>query len=116
MSEAILTLNVGSSSVKYALYAAVGDGAAFTKGHIDRIGLGPVHHVDDISETLPLPADADHEQVLDWLVRHLQEQSAGLKVIAAGHRVVHGGQRFADATRVTTDVRAELERSGASAA
>ena len=110
MSEAILTLNVGSSSVKYALYAAVGDGAAFTKGHIDRIGLGPVHHVDDISEPLPLPAEADHEQVLDWLVRHLQEQSAGLKVIAAGHRVVHGGQRFADATRVTADVRGELER------
>lgn len=110
MTDAILVLNVGSSSVKYGLYNASAADPAFVKGHIDRIGLGPEHHSGEKTTSLPMAAEADHRTVMRWLTDHLQKQTVDLRIVATGHRVVHGGQHYAGPVRVTGDVRAQLGR------
>ena len=44
-------------------------------------------------------------RLLDWLEKH----NSGFRVVAAGHRVVHGGRHFAEPARVTPDVLQQLE-------
>jgi acetate kinase len=80
MTEHLLTLNAGSSSVKFALFArdAVDAPPAFT-GHIDGIGLGR-------------GGAATHEEALADVLAQLLARKA--HVGAVGHRIVHGGARF----------------------
>jgi acetate kinase len=95
----ILTLNGGSSSLKFALYdAATGD--RVTLGRFDRLGSDGV----TLSvEGEPGAADigsADHKlgvtRLLDWL-----DQRYGLGTLGAvGHRIVHGGPRYRQAERI----------------
>ena len=105
MSDAILVLNAGSSSVKYAIYDAAPDGTLRMRGQIDRIGQGAVWRPDGAPDMpLPLPADAGHKPVLTWLTDRLRDDAGDLTIVAAGHRVVHGGQDFAAPCIVTPDV------------
>ena len=99
MSRAILVLNAGSSSVKYALHPLAG-GEAVLRGQIERIGQGPIHRSADGKTPLDLPGRGDHAAVLDWLMRHLATVSGGLGLAAAGHRVVHGGRHFDGPARI----------------
>ncbi|PZR00344.1 MAG: acetate kinase [Cereibacter sphaeroides] len=93
--QAILTLNAGSSSLKLALYAATGD-AAMATGLIDRIGAEGSLRLRDASgadiavETKP--ADfASHAAALRMVLAALDRNFDGLRIVAVGHRVVHGG-------------------------
>ncbi|MCB1363377.1 MAG: acetate/propionate family kinase [Rhodobacteraceae bacterium] len=99
MSRAILVLNAGSSSVKYALHPLAGSEAVL-RGQIERIGQGPIHRSADGKTPLDLPGRGDHAAVLDWLMRHLATVSGGLGLAAAGHRVVHGGRHFDGPARI----------------
>ncbi|MEW5892914.1 MAG: acetate/propionate family kinase [Pseudomonadota bacterium] len=116
MDNAILILNAGSSSLKFALYRVAAP-AQFTplyRGIIEEIG-GPSR----LRLLLTPPAEARIDQaivaashaaairaLLDWLAPHLD----GLHLIAAGHRVVHGGIEHAAPVRVDAAVLARLER------
>ncbi|MEO6879588.1 MAG: acetate kinase [Mycobacteriaceae bacterium] len=73
----VLVLNTGSSSVKWQVRSEP-DGARLGEGVVERIGDGgPVDHVAAIGEVLDaVPPDVD--------------------IQAVGHRVVHGGERFAE--------------------
>ncbi len=104
MSDAILTLNAGSSSIKFALFAAgtsIPQQAEIT-GQIDGIGARPHLKARDRAGTvlddldLPLGAGADgqHRDALDFLVRWLHDHEAGWTIAAVGHRVVHGAERY----------------------
>ncbi|WP_095589444.1 acetate/propionate family kinase [Actibacterium ureilyticum] len=105
MSDAILVLNAGSSSVKYAIFGAAPGADALTHGQIDRIGQGAVWHPEDHpAEPLPLPHDAGHKPVLTWLTDRLRADASDLNVVAAGHRVVHGGRDFGEPCVVTPAV------------
>jgi acetate kinase len=110
----ILTINGGSSSLKFALYGTAPPLLRLAGGMIDRIGLtGSVMTVTGRGKSEPerRSVDApDHAAcaglLLDWLEKHV-----GLtKVRAIGHRVVHGGMRYNRPTPVTPDVLAELRR------
>ncbi|WP_293911730.1 acetate kinase [Deinococcus sp.] len=83
--QAVLVLNAGSSSLKYQLYGA--GGARHASGLIERIGEGG--------------SDPDHAAAL---VRVLAELPATVTVQAVGHRVVHGGEAFREATVITPKV------------
>jgi len=80
MTEHLLTLNAGSSSVKFALFPrdALDAAPAFT-GQVDGIGLGR-------------GGAATHEEALAVVLAQLQAHKA--HVGAVGHRIVHGGARF----------------------
>jgi len=100
MIEAILVLNVGSSSIKFALYVA-GTLERLCRGHIENIGDdGVAAHVEgtraaDFGE-IKLPADVqDHAAAVRWLVERIRGSLADVRISAAGHRVVHGGMDFA---------------------
>ena len=108
MADAILTLNAGSSSIKFALFAR---GATIPQqpelvGQIDGIGAvggQPAHFkakdatdraLDDIDIKLEGPAETQHKSALSFLVGWLHRHEAGWRISGVGHRVVHGAQKF----------------------
>lgn len=99
--DAILTLNAGSSSIKYALYGTGAERPLIAKGLIDRIGQRPEHHDADGATPLPTTRGTDHKAALTWLTDRVQTRFPEVQIIAAGHRVVHGGQMFEGPTRIT---------------
>ncbi|MFY0660886.1 MAG: acetate/propionate family kinase [Shimia sp.] len=104
--DAFLVLNAGSSSIKYAVYGA--DLKQVLHGQVDRIGLDPQYHGGAKHIDVPVADNATHAEILDWLLTHIAGLSDNLRIIGAGHRVVHGGQDFAAPARVTDEVIAKL--------
>jgi acetate kinase len=121
MTEIILVLNSGSSSIKFSIFAVDqrGRGLALRyRGQIDGIGSDPRFVADDAEgrcltdEPLPGgPADhGDHEALLPVLHAWIEEHTDQLRVVAVGHRVVHGGDRFAGPVVVDTEILDHLEQ------
>lgn len=104
--DAFLVLNTGSSSIKYAVYNT--DLKQILHGQVDRIGLDPQYHGGAKHIDVPVADNATHAEILDWLLTHIAGLSDNLRIIGAGHRVVHGGEDFAAPERVTDDVIAKL--------
>jgi acetate kinase len=97
MSDHVITLNAGSSSVKFAFFAVEG-GAARRVAHGEAEGLGaaPRLHVgvgDGPPREVAL-ASGDHEGAIAAIVDWLGETFPHAIVAAVGHRVVHGGLEF----------------------
>ena len=102
MSDAILTLNAGSSSIKFALFALAAPLPARPEivGQIDGIGAKAHlqakdkagHTLDDID--LPLAGDGQHHAALEFLVAWLHRHEGGWQIKGVGHRVVHGAQAY----------------------
>lgn len=108
MADALLILNAGSSSIKFALFPVVADipRQPVLSGQVDGIGAKP--HLkardasgavlDDIDLKLSAPAELQHRAALDYLVQWLHAHEAGWRVVGVGHRVVHGGERYSAPT------------------
>ena len=108
----VLTLNAGSSSLKFALFAADGaDDAPLVVGLADRIGPNCVIHMKDASgQILPIaegPHDT-HEQALSVIIASLHMAFPQLSLRAVGHRVVHGGVKFAQPLVLTDEILEQL--------
>jgi acetate kinase len=107
MADGILTLNAGSSSIKFALFAreATIPRQPVLVGQIDGIGAaGQAAHLkakDAAGKTLD-DADLDldglaltpHQAALRHLIDWLHSHEAGWRIAGVGHRVVHGAQQF----------------------
>lgn len=113
MNVAILILNAGSSSLKFALYEPERL-EVLCRGSIDAIGgkaglkvSGPETGIFDLSG--PPPQDNNYEGISAWLLDAIRRAS-GLALAAAGHRVVHGGARLRSPVLIDSSVLAELER------
>ncbi len=109
MTDALLTLNAGSSSIKFALFrrAAPVPQQPELVGQIDGIGAARTHLkaqdgsgrvLDDAD--LALAGDQPHRAALVQLVRWLQEHEAGWRIAGVGHRVVHGAQDYSQPIRL----------------
>lgn len=107
----ILTLNCGSSSVKYQLYNW-DSSSIVARGEVERVaGSGSA-----ISHSVPGKPDVerehecpDHREAIKLIIETLVDPEIGAvesitQVDAVGHRVVHGGDRFAKSTIITDDV------------
>ncbi len=111
--SSILTINGGSSSIKFALYQ---DGEPLERGlygKIDRIGLSGTNlRLGETSanrhDSLKLPA-SDHKSAATFLMDWLQEQNHFESIRAVGHRVVHGMQHTAPEL-VTRELLDDLHR------
>lgn len=115
MSGTILTLNVGSSSIKFALFSA--DGALTRKSviceglvdglrdatHFSAKDAGGVSLIDQRLQGAPT-----HENALKALLRWIESHYADRRLVAAGHRVVHGGALFTAPVLIDDGVMAEL--------
>ncbi|WP_193369885.1 acetate/propionate family kinase [Pelagibius marinus] len=112
-SDVILVVNAGSSSIKFSLYPAADDGRPLGGGIIEGIGVQPQFKAEFAGKAFkddwPDGAGLDHEHfygfLLDWLARETPETT----VVAAGHRVVHGGTDFAAPVVVDAAVLSALE-------
>ncbi|MBI5887238.1 MAG: acetate/propionate family kinase [Deltaproteobacteria bacterium] len=128
----VLTINGGSSSIKFALFRA-DSLQRILGGSIERIGLpdagftvkGP-NRMDgtDSADSFSLSADApDHAAaaglLMDWLSGRSRADPSGVGaqrvgqkagLTAAGHRVVHGGPKFGEPQLITAEMTAELRR------
>jgi acetate kinase len=104
----LLTLNAGSSSVKFAVYDQTATDC-LVSGKVRRIFNSPLMQVKTGGTSTETPIQiSDHRgavrAIMDVLDTHLLDQP----VIGVGHRVVHGGAKFSDPVVLTEDVRATL--------
>jgi acetate kinase len=115
-ADVVLVLNAGSSSLKFQAFAldAAGLGNEL-RGQIDGIGSDAKVNVRRGDGSVLLAEDLDEAAVpnanaaLGWLAAWLDGQLAGRQVLGVGHRVVHGGTRYAAPVRVDQEVLAALE-------
>ena len=109
----VLTINGGSSSIRFAVYEAGETLRLRLDGKIDRIGLrGTNLIVNDPRAQQGVPrrlAGADHSTTATLLLDWLEMQPVFTRVTAVGHRVVHGMKR-SEPERVTPKLLAELHR------
>ncbi|MCC9646738.1 acetate/propionate family kinase [Rubrivivax sp. JA1024] len=116
--ESCLVLNAGSSSLKFSVLRRVeahDDLQQVLSGQIAGIGTEAVFEARDANRRVIARQrwNAEDSQrreallafLLDWLPQALPED----RIVAAGHRVVHGGRTFSRPVRVTPEVLAELE-------
>lgn len=81
MRPGALTVNAGSSSVKYALYAAAGErGAPVVAGQVEGIGS--------------TASSLTHRQAFEQLLDRVGSSAGDVRVAVVGHRIVHGGTAF----------------------
>ncbi len=116
MTPNLLTLNAGSSSLKFALFEAEGKSPGLlAKGQVEALGASP-HLIlcSDAGDKLedraaPKSAAHAHESALQHILDTLKAHFPAMSVEAVGHRVVHGGPRYAEPLRITREVIAELK-------
>ncbi|WP_328324500.1 acetate kinase [Kribbella sp. NBC_00382] len=100
MSDHVLVINAGSSSLKYSLIDGA-SGEAAASGLVERIGEPESRHLHrgpdgETSATLKI---ASHEDAMRAVISAFEEYGPSfddIEIVAIGHRVVHGGSRFAD--------------------
>jgi acetate kinase len=115
VADAIIVLNAGSSSLKFSLYALAGtDLVLDVRGQIEGLLTAPRFVALDvtgavIAERTWSAAMLDHAGATSFLLGFLERDLARHRVIAIGHRVVHGGMRYDRPVIVDDDVVRELE-------
>lgn len=112
--QALLTLNVGSSSIKFALFDVESLNLVLS-GQLTAIGgqarFEAKAHQHDQRFEHDWQGDerlASHGMAIAWLVQWLGEQMTGMTIVAVGHRVVHGGIWFDRPVVVSDEVMAKL--------
>jgi acetate kinase len=109
----ILTINGGSSSIKFALYEAGKPLKRGLYGTVDRIGLSGTnltfHDAEGTQQASRILAAADHKSAANCLIDWLEEQDDFTSVRAVGHRVVHG-MKHTEPELVTKELLDELHR------
>lgn len=105
----VLTLNAGSSSLKFAVYTSDSDQPLVT-GLVDRIGTKATLKLKD-QRGFDLPTKTDglttHQEALTTVLSAIEPELDGKTIDIVGHRVVHGGLWYDEPVMVTDEV---LER------
>ncbi len=117
ISEAIVVVNAGSTSLKFAAYAVDATKALplLCRGQIDSMESDP-HFVVKNADDKQLGAHEwgngraiDHKTALHFVITWLEANLGDRKIIAAGHRIVLGGARFEAPVRIEDDVLTYLD-------
>ena len=114
--EKILVINVGSSSLKYSFYDTA-DESRHAKGLVERIGLDGTRlkHRGLKGEVKRELGKGDHAAAFKAMVAELTSKETGVisspaEVSVVAHRVVHGGEKFTEATLLNDELLAEMEK------
>ena len=110
----ILTINGGSSSIKFALFEAGDPLRRILEGSIERIGLPEatlrvkgLNPADNFSRPLAAP---DHTAAVGALMDWIEQRLGRVALAAVGHRVVHGGPKYSDPQLITREMVEELRQ------
>lgn len=115
--DAILAVNAGSSSLKFALYPQTGTEIAVARlsGNIEGLEHGgtPLVKISgrdgNSTEVLHPGEGTPHERALAALGSVLDRHAKGIRITAVAHRIVHGGDRFAESVLLDDDTISYLE-------
>jgi len=118
MSDAIIVVNAGSSSLKFSVYALEDNGLSpVARGQIEGLGTSPRFNAKNsqgnvVAETeLELHAGRfRHTESFAYLAQWLRSNYGQLTPVAVGHRIVHGGLDFIEPTLINAKVLAALEK------
>ena len=118
MTDIVIAVNSGSSSLKFAAYPAADDTSPpIIRGKVSGIGRRPELFASDGNDAIEatgalrdIPYDATHDWIITELLERLQSRFSDLNPVAVGHRVVHGGRDFTEPVIVDGPVRDALER------
>jgi acetate kinase len=117
MHDYTLVLNAGSSSLKFSVYVRLEaeDWHLQSRGQIEGIGRSPRITARDadgqiLIDQRPGAEVRDGHGALEALASWLKSMYGGGRVLGVGHRVVHGGSRYAGPVVVTSEVLADLYR------
>jgi len=110
----VLTINGGSSSIKFALFEAGDSLRRILEGGIERIGLPEaslrvkgLNQADNFSRLVTAP---DHTVAVGAPMDWIEERRERDALAAVGHRVVHGGPKYSKPHRITAEMVEELHR------
>jgi acetate kinase len=113
MADAILTLNCGSSSIKFALFGKAHPPRRMAHGQIEGLGTAPHFRAYDVSGNVLTEKrwhagthEAFFRALLSWIDEHLGDN----RLAAAGHRIVHGGVEFVSPCFLTEPVLVKLKK------
>ena len=120
VTDAILVINAGSSSIKFAVFTqavGVSNRYQWCNGKVDGIGSKALF---DVTKTEPgqgkehnstvLTVQADnHSQALHIILDWLDKEATAFRFVAAGHRVVHGGAVFSQAVLIDKNILEQLK-------
>ena len=110
----VLTINGGSSSIKFALFEAGDSLRRILEDGIDRIGLPQAtlavkgsDKADNFSRSVAAP---NHTVAVGVLMDWIEERFQRGELTAVGHRVVHGGPKYSEPQRITDEMIQELHQ------
>lgn len=115
----VLVVNCGSSSLKYQLFNMENEDV-LAKGLVQRIGIENAyleHRKGEDGEKVTIEAEIpNHNTAIKMVIEALLHSEHGVirdmsEINAVGHRVVHGGEDFADSVLITEEVKEALERN-----
>jgi acetate kinase len=114
MADAVLALNAGSSSLKFGVFRSTGAATIVpvSKGGIEAIGTAPHFTARDTNGAILIEKrwpSATFATVLGELLEWIDHHLGADRLVAVGHRVVHGGRDYTAPVRLTDEVLAALE-------
>ncbi|MEZ0306877.1 MAG: acetate/propionate family kinase [Ramlibacter sp.] len=117
MADVILVLNAGSSSLKFSVFDAGGRELTLKmSGQVEGLYTAAKFKAKDAqgaeigARAWEAGAGTGHAEALAYLVDFLQGHSGNDKLVAVGHRVVHGGVKYTQAVQVKPGLLAELAK------
>jgi acetate kinase len=117
MSDAILVVNAGSSSIKFSLFLERGEALdPLLGGQIESLYTAPRFKAKDAAGTVLSEQQwaqgetLGHDGAIAYLAGFLRERLGEHRLAAVGHRVVHGGLDYAAPVRLTAEIVGHLER------
>ncbi|WP_336762245.1 acetate/propionate family kinase [Asaia sp. VD9] len=115
-SRIILTLNSGSSSIKFALFDEQGEAERLLSGLVEYQSGGAVlttRTPDGVSKRMVIETGAKtgnaHGEMIRHVLNFIESHETGRDIGAVGHRVVHGGAHFEGPARINEKTLAQLE-------
>jgi acetate kinase len=117
MSDAILVVNAGSSSIKFSVFLEHGEALdLLLGGQIEGLYTTPRFKAKDAVGTIvgerqwAAGEPFGHDGAITYLAGFLREQLGEHRLAAVGHRVVHGGLDYAAPVRLTAEIAGHLEQ------
>ena len=115
MPDAILVINAGSSSIKFAGYGENGgdEPTLLGKGQVEGLRTAPRFECEDADGTVVAehswPEPIRHAAALDYIIDWIETNATDVRIVAAGHRVVFGGTAYTGPALIDDDAIAEIE-------
>ncbi|MFA4995296.1 MAG: acetate/propionate family kinase [Bdellovibrionales bacterium] len=114
MTDVLLVLNAGSSSVKFQIFGCTPDLPRLATGSVTGIGTAPIlkatHDETGNSIKVDLPMEATQRHSVQKITEWVETLNTGWKVYAVAHRFVHGGDEFYEPMFITSKVFHKLKK------